>query len=104
MTYSQEIRERAVLLVSSGRSRQEICEIFGISAKTLYNWTRSKDLRPRTDITRCRKLDKAALVAHVRDYPDALLRERAAHFGVHINAIWVALRQLDIRKKNNTLS
>jgi hypothetical protein len=37
-------------------------------------------------------LDKAALAAHVRDFPDALLKERAAHFGVHINAIWVALK------------
>jgi transposase len=52
-----------------------------------------------------RKLDKAALAAHVRDYPDALLRERAAHFGVHINAIWTALKKLKVTKKRrNTLS
>ncbi len=27
-------------------------------------------------------MDKAALAAHVRDFPEALLRERAAYFGV----------------------
>ncbi len=39
----------------------------------------------------------------VRDFPDALLRERAAHFGVTINAIWVALKKLAITKKNDQI-
>ena len=34
-----------------------------------------------------------------RDYPEALLKERAAHFGVHINAIWTAFKKLKITKK-----
>jgi hypothetical protein len=49
-------------------------------------------------------LDKAALAAHVRDFPEALLRERAAHFGVTINAIWVALKKLAISKKTTRYS
>jgi hypothetical protein len=32
-------------------------------------------------------LDKEVLRAPVCDKPDALLRERAVHFGVHINVI-----------------
>ena len=36
---------------------------------------------------RRRKLDREALRAHVRDQPDALLRERVVHFGVHLSVI-----------------
>jgi hypothetical protein len=43
------------------------------------------------------------LVVHVRAHPDALLRERAAEFGVSSVAIFKALRQLDIRKKNDAV-
>jgi len=39
------------------------------------------------------------LRAHVRDYPDALLRERTAHFGVRINAIDVALKAMKLTHK-----
>jgi hypothetical protein len=39
----------------------------------------------------------------VRDFPDALLRERTAHFGVSVNAIWVAMKTLKITKKNDKI-
>jgi len=63
------------------------------------HWTGRDDLAPRKHGARRRKLDKKALARHVDQYPDALLRERAAHFGVHINAVWVALRKEKIVKK-----
>lgn len=53
------------------------------------------------NIIRRRKLCKTALSAHVRDHPDALLRERAEHFGVAHQSIWVALKALKISKKND---
>jgi transposase len=103
MTYSVDLRERAISFVKQGGNKAEAARIFGIKRQTLYNWLGSQDLHPKQHGTRRRKLDKAALAAHVRDYPDALLRERAAHFGVRVNAIWVALRQLNIHKKNDAL-
>ena len=103
MTYSIDLRERAVSFVRSGGSQADAARIFGITTRTLYGWMRRKELSARKCGPRRRKLDKAALAAHVRDYPDALLRERAEHFGVRINAVWVALRQLDMRKKNDAL-
>jgi transposase len=57
-------------------------------------------LLPRPAQTRQRKLDKAALAQHVEKHPDALLRERAAHFGVTTGAIWTALRKIKIVKKS----
>ncbi len=103
MTYSVDLRERAIGFVKQGGNKADAARIFGINRQTLYNWLSAPDIQPKRCGPRSRKLDKVALAAHVRDYPDALLRERAEHFGVHVNAIWVALRTLDMRKKNDAL-
>lgn len=101
MTYSIDMRERAVEFVRDGGTQAECCRLFKIDPKTLYHWLRAKDLSPKRHGPRRRKLSKQALAAHVRDYPDALLRERAAHFGVSHQSVWVALRAMDIGKKND---
>ena len=101
MSYSVDLRERVVSYVRSGGGRTEAARLFQVSRTTLYRWLGLPDLRPKPAKTRRRKLDKAALAAHVRDFPDALLRERAEHFGVTINAIWAALKNLAITKKND---
>lgn len=103
MTYSLDLRERAINFVKQGGSKAEAALVFGINRQTLYNWFSAKDLAPKRCGPRRRKLDKAALAAHVLAYPDAILRERAAHFGVRVNAIWVALQKMGIRKKNDSL-
>jgi putative transposase len=103
MSYGLELRERAVEYVRKGGSLSDACRIFGVHRQTLWRWLRAEDLRPKQVTRRQRKLDKVALEAHVKAQPDMLLRERAAHFGVRINSIWVALKTLKISKKNNAL-
>ena len=103
MSYSVDMRERAVSYVRSGGQAKEASRLYKVARSTLYRWLNATDLQPKPAKVRKRKLDKEDLRAHVRDNPDALLRERAKHFGVHINAIWVALRQMQIVKKNDTL-
>ena len=103
MTYSLDLRERAVSYVRSGGSQAEASQIFGITPRTLYGWLRREDLSPKRCGPRRRKLDKAALAAHVRAHPDALLRERAVVFGVSPVAIFKALRQMQMTKKNDAL-
>jgi len=104
MSYSIDMRERALKYVFEGGKHAEACKIFGISRKTLYNWLHRESLAPKeTRKSFTRKLNKEALVEHVREHPDALLRERAVHFGVRVNSIWVALKKMNISKKNNTL-
>ena len=99
MSYSYDMRKRAVSLVRGGSSQLEISRIIGITRRTLYNWLHADDLHPRPAKSRHRKIDKVALAAHVRDYPDALLRERAQLFGVHVSCISRALKRLHIHKK-----
>jgi transposase len=101
MSYSLDLRERVVNYVRNGGSPTEAARLFLVGRATLYRWLGAPDLLPKPAKERKRKLDKGALAAHVRDFPDALLRDRAAHFGVAINAIWVALKKLGITKKND---
>lgn len=100
MTYGSDYRRRVMTFVNEGGSKREAARLFKVSRETIYKWLEhGDDLSPRPRQTRRRKLDKVALARHVKEHPDALLRERAAHFGVHTNSIWVALRNARIVKK-----
>jgi transposase len=100
MTYSVDLREKVVAFVQHGGSQAEAARCFDISLWCIRDWLARKDLQPQQKgVPRKRKLDKEALRAHVRDYPDALIRERAMHFGVYPNAVWVALRGLKLTHK-----
>ena len=103
MSYSIDLRECVVKHVRSGGSQSEASRLFGVSTRTIYHWLHAVDLSPRPAKTRRRCIDEQHLLAHVRDYPDALLRERAAVFGVSEVAIWKALRRLQVTKKNHKI-
>jgi len=102
MTYSIDLRERVVAFVSKGGSKVEACERFGVARSTVYEWLNMPDLTPKVHGPRFRKLDREALRRHVRDYPDALIRERAVHFGLSQTAMWYGLKQLRLSVKKNT--
>ena len=115
MTYSTDYRRRVISFIHEGGSKREAARLeggskreaarlFKLSPDTIYQWLkRGDDLSPRPAQTRQRKLDKAALARHVETHPDALLRERAAPFGVTTGAIWTALRKMKIVKKSTAL-
>lgn len=102
MSYSLDLRSQAVKFVRAGGSRTEASRVYGISRKTLYHWLRRTDLSPAPRRIRQGKIDKNKLVSHVQANPDALLRERAAAFGVTPSGMWRALRTLNIRKKGSS--
>jgi putative transposase len=79
MTYSLDLRQRAVKRVKSGHSVPETAALYEISPATLYRWLKRSDLAPTVVKQRRRKIDPVALKAHVRDYPDARLKDRAHH-------------------------
>lgn len=99
MTHGIELRERVLSYIEEGGSHAVAARLFKVTPRTIYNWRQRQDLSPKVHGARRRKLDKAALALHVKNHPDALLRERAEHFGVRVNAIWVALQAMKIVKK-----
>lgn len=105
MTYSLDLRQRVVDFVENGGSKAEASRVYKVSIWCVYDWCKRTDLEPKEPAQRRKgKLDWEAVRHHVQKHPDALLRERAKHFGVNINAIWYACEQMKLsRKKNTTL-
>lgn len=99
MTYPLSFRRKVIAHIEEGMGKREAARLFRISPNTLHVWLRSPELSPKKHGTRRGKIDKAALVRHVEDHPDALLKERADHFGVTTNAIWEMMRKLGFVKK-----
>lgn len=66
-----------ISFIKEGRSKLEAARVFKVNPDTLYEWLkRGEDLIPRPAKARKRKIDRAALLAHVGKYPDLILRER----------------------------
>ncbi len=102
MTYQLSHRQAVIPYIKDGGSKVEASRIFKVSRDTLYRWLKLTDLRPPArEKTRNGKIDKQALRAHVEQYPDLLLRERASHFGVHLSSMRHALKKMKIGKKKN---
>ncbi len=99
MTYSIDLRKRVVEFVIDGGSKAEASRRYKVSLWCVNDWCKREDLTPQPQKGRKRKLDWSALSRHIQEYPDALLRERAQHFGVHTNAIWYANRQMKLTRK-----
>ena len=101
MTYSIDLRRRVVGFVESGGNKAEASRRFGVSLWCVDDWCKRQDLSPKAHSPRHRKIDKEALRRHVGVYPDALLRERAQLFGVHINAVWSMMRKMELTHKKS---
>ena len=101
MTYSIDLRKRVAGFVAAGGRKAEASRRYEVSLWCVTDWCKRADLRPKAQGRRHRKLDWEALRQHIQEHPDALLRERAAQFGVHIHAIWYACHQMQISHKKN---
>jgi transposase len=105
MAYSLDFRKRAVALVTEEKKRKGyVAKILGIRENTLrkwLKWSREESLErsyPKTR-ERSRKVDRAALLKHVAEHPDAMHIERAAHFGVSESCIRSILKKEGIARK-----
>ena len=102
MTYHTPHRIAVLSFIKEGGSKAEASRTFNISRDTIYRWLKMENVAPQPPPkTRHRKIDKVALVSHVKENPDMLLRERAALFGVKASSMSYALRKLGISKKNS---
>lgn len=99
MTYSVDLRQRVVRFVQEGGSKTGAARYFRVSLWCVRDWCSRPDLHPVLQKHVRYKLDWDALSRHVLDYPDALLHERATHFGVHPSSIGYACSQLHLTHK-----
>lgn len=105
MSYSSDMRGRALKLISSGKKISDVSEAFGIHRQTLHRWlretkrgqTRAGRPGPRGNRLVCEKALRQAIKA--RD--DARLIELADHFGVHPSTISKALKRMGVSRKKN---
>ncbi|MCK4945087.1 MAG: helix-turn-helix domain-containing protein [Alphaproteobacteria bacterium] len=102
MTYQTPHRIAALSFIKDGGSKVEAAHLFKVSRATIYRWLDLDDIVPKPPPkTRYRKIDKTVLKRHVQENPDLFLRERAAHFGVAISSMSLALSKMKVRKKKS---
>ena len=107
--YPIELRARAMTSLDSGKSRKDVCEIFDISLKTLFNWiklrkeTGSLDIKERPTVRSHRRLTRENLVAYLDKHSDHYLKEIAEAFGVKAPSVFAALKKFGISRKKNDL-
>ena len=102
MTYSLDLRKKAIEYVESGGSQRSAANIFGVSSRTIWNWIQRKkrgELEAKKYETSPRKIDDEQLKQFIKKYPDAYLREIAEQFDVDPSAIFYAFKRLNITLK-----
>jgi transposase len=86
-SYSSDLRERLIAAVTSGMSRCEAAEVFGVAISTAVKWmqrlrdTGSWAAKPRGGGTSPLEQSKERILAIVSERPDATLKEILAALG-----------------------
>ena len=103
MTYSHDLRTKALDYIEQGKSKVETSQVFGVTVQTLIGWCKRKKqgkLSPnRTRNRKPQKLETEKLKAYIAKNPDSYLREIAEEFKVTIAAVFYACKRLKITLK-----
>ena len=106
MTYSLDLREKALEYLDKIGNRQKVVEAFDISLRTLERWIRRRrenSLPPKQRRSSPSKIDDQKLRLFVQEHPDFYLREIAKSFGATLQAVFYACRRLKISLKKRPL-
>jgi transposase len=106
--YALDLRERVVRFIQAGGSKAEAARRFDLARSSVYRYLSAAQkgtLAPKKSWGHWRKLDPQKLQGHVKQHPDATLKELQKAFGVSHHAVWVRLRQLGFTlKKTHKIS
>lgn len=106
MAYSIDYRKRAVAYKQEGHNFKELYEAFQIHPESYYRWKRELENgsdEPKPKQERSRKIDKEQLRQAVEEQPDAYLHELAEPFNCTPQAVFYALKTLEITLKKRPL-
>lgn len=107
MTYSLDLRNKALKYIENGGTWKSAGQTFGVAVRTLALWLRRKrqnNLPPKARQTGSYKIDEDRLKEYIEKNPDAYLREIATEFGTTIPAIFYACRRskINLKKRRRT--
>jgi len=107
MAYSIDFRKRAIEYIDAGHTYKELYEAFKIYPSAIERWRKLLDktgtLEPQYNETRTGKIDLSKLQKAVEERPDAYLSELAIQFNCTKQAIFYALKRLEITLKKRHL-
>ncbi len=107
MSYSKDLRERAVKYYKPGHTLKETSEIFGAGINTISQWVKkykeTGDLSNKPLKRGFKKIDPEKLALFLEENLDAFLRETAEESGCSIEAVRKAIKRLGITRKKKTL-
>ena len=105
MTYSLDLRKKALKYIADGGTWKSASEIFGVTTRTLANWLRrmkQHNLAPKARRLGPSKIDSNKLKEYIQKHPDAYLREISEKFGTTLQAIFYACKRLKITLKKRS--
>jgi transposase len=93
--------------MDKGHTYEELYEAFKVYPSEISAWRKllleTGSLKPQYRKTRSRKINKEKLLRAVEERPDAYLSELAKPFGCTEQAVFYALKQLNITVKKNSI-
>jgi transposase len=107
MAYSVDFRKAAIEYWQAGHTAKELYEAFKIYPSRIYEWLRHKEktgsLKASYPARRTRKIDLDKLKQAVERKHDAYLYELAKQFNCTEQAIFYALKKINVTLKKNSL-
>ena len=105
MSYSKDLRERALQAVRNGHTKAEVSRMFGLGENTLRDWERLEEetgsLENRPLDRSPYKIDREKLLTYYKEFPDSTNKETAIAFNCSVSGIRSAKAALKITRKKN---
>ncbi|MDN3504614.1 MAG: IS630 transposase-related protein [Rhabdochlamydiaceae bacterium] len=102
MTYSLDLRKKALEYLKKGNSKKATALTFGVTTRSLTNWEKKENegnLAPKKRKKGSYKFKDHVLIEYIQKNSDAYLHEISEHFKTTAQAIFYACKRLKITLK-----
>jgi len=107
MAYSKDLRERVITYLKAGHTQKETSSIFNVGTTTIKNWlsllSETGSLEKRTLEREASIFEAEKLNTYIKENPNALLKDVAAHFGGSVTGAFYALEREKITLKKRDI-
>ena len=103
MAYSVDLRSRVIDFIKEGNTQERASDVYKVGITTIKNWisllSETGSLEKRPLERKAPKFESEKLNAYIKENPNALLKDIAAHFGGTISGADTALKREKITYK-----